>query len=79
MVKPEQEYKEDIMKKKQVFIITIMVVAARCNGICGQRGKRTKKYNEYIEAESCCKPNEERAGSDCQPNEERAGEGFCSR
>lgn len=34
------------------------------------KSKRTKKYNEYIEAESCCKPNEERAGSDCEPNEE---------
>lgn len=35
MVKPEQEYKEDIMKK-QVFIITIMVVAALATA-CGQR------------------------------------------
>ena len=40
MVKPEQEYKEDIMKK-QVFIITIMVVAALATA-CGQRASGRK-------------------------------------
>lgn len=76
-MKPEQEYKEDIMKK-QVFIITIIVVAALATA-CGQRASGRKNTMSHIEAESCCKPNEERAGSDCEPNEERAGEGFCSR
>lgn len=31
------------------------------------KSKRTKKYNEYIEAESCCKPNEERAEATASP------------
>jgi len=64
MVKPEQEYKEDIMKK-QVFIITIMVVAALATA-CGQRAsgrKNTMSTSKQKAVASPTKKEQERASA----------------
>lgn len=64
MVKPEQEYKEDIMKK-QVFIITIMVVAALATA-CGQRAsgrKNTMSTSKQEATASPTKKEQERASA----------------
>lgn len=64
MVKPEQEYKEDIMKK-QVFIITIMVVAALATA-CGQRAsgrKNTMSTSKQKTVASPTKREQERASA----------------
>mgnify|MGYP003234587715 CR=1 FL=1 len=64
VVKPEQEYKEDIMKK-QVFIITIMVVAALATA-CGQRAsgrKNTMSKKEQEATASPTKKEQERASA----------------
>lgn len=64
MVKPEQEYKEDIMKK-QVFIITIMVVAALATA-CGQRAsgrKKTMSTSKQKTVASPTKREQERASA----------------
>lgn len=64
MVKPEQEYKEDIMKK-QVFIITIMVVAALATA-CGQRAsgrKNTMSTSKQKTVASPTKKEQERASA----------------
>lgn len=54
MVKPEQEYKEDVMKK-QVFIITIMVVAALATA-CGQRASGQKNTTTTSKQEATASP-----------------------
>ena len=64
MVKPEQEYKEDIMKK-QVFIITIIVVAALATA-CGQRAsgrKNTMSTSKQKAVASPTKKEQERASA----------------
>ena len=71
MVKPEQEYKEDIMKK-QVFIITIMVVAALATA-CGQRASGRKNTMSTSKQKAVASPTkkeqrseERRVGKECR-------------
>ena len=73
MVKPEQEYKEDIMKK-QVFIITIMVVAALATA-CGQRAsgrKNTMSTSKQKTVASPTKREQEATASPTKKEQERA-------
>ena len=73
MVKPEQEYKEDIMKK-QVFIITIMVVAALATA-CGQRAsgrKNTMSTSKQKAVASPTKKEQEATASPTKKEQERA-------
>ena len=73
MVKPEQEYKEDIMKK-QVFIITIMVVAALATA-CGQRAsgrKNTMSTSKQKAVASPTKKEQEATASPTKKEHERA-------
>ena len=73
MVKPEQEYKEDIMKK-QVFIITIIVVAALATA-CGQRAsgrKNTMSTSKQKAVASPTKKEQEATASPTKKEQERA-------
>ena len=73
MVKPEQEYKEDIMKK-QVFIITIIIVAALATA-CGQRAsgrKNTMSTSKQKAVASPTKKEQEATASPTKKEQERA-------
>lgn len=65
MVKPEQEYKEDIMKK-QVFIITIMVVAALATA-CGQRASERKNTTSTSKQEATASPTKKEKEATANP------------
>ena len=65
MVKPEQEYKEDIMKK-QVFIITIMVVAALATA-CGQRASGRKNTTSTSKQEAAASPTKKEKEATASP------------
>jgi hypothetical protein len=65
MVKPEQEYKEDIMKK-QVFIITIMVVAALATA-CGQRASGRKNTMSTSKQKTVASPTKREQEATASP------------
>lgn len=65
MVKPEQEYKEDIMKK-HVFIITIMVVAALATA-CGQRASGRKNTTSTSKQEAAASPTKKEKEATSSP------------
>lgn len=65
MVKPEQEYKEDIMKK-HVFIITIMVVAALATA-CGQRASERKNTTSTSKQEATASPTKKEKEATANP------------
>ena len=65
MVKPEQEYKEDIMKK-QVFIITIMVVAALATA-CGQRASGRKNTMSTSKQKAVASPTKKEQEATASP------------
>ena len=75
MVKPEQEYKEDIMKK-QVFIITIMVVAALATA-CGQRASGRKNTMSTSKQKAVASPTKKEQEATASPTKKEIGRASC--